>query len=185
VANRAATIDRLATEVAQARRYRHPVAVALLDVDGFSLVNRKHGMAAGDAALREVALRIRLRIRAADELGRINGDRFLAILPHTDDAGATTFAEALRRRLAHRPVGAGETAMRLTASVGIAVMQPGEPLDVDGLLARAHDALAAAKGAGGDRIARAATPELERLDDRREPRLHAIDRDDEQDAGEP
>src|SRR6187399_945614 len=83
---RAAILERLHSEVAMARRYRHPLAVVLLDVDRFGAVNAEHGIAAGDAVLREVALRFRLRVREADALGRFGSDGFIATLPHTDEA---------------------------------------------------------------------------------------------------
>lgn len=153
VASRSAILDRLGTEVAQARRYAHPVAIVLLDIDHFAALNRAHGLDAGDAVLREIALRMRLRIRIADALGRSSGDAFLAILPHTDEAGAATFADALRRRLAQRPVTTSERAVAVTVSAGVAVMRAGEALDADALLARADEALASARGAGGDTIA--------------------------------
>jgi diguanylate cyclase (GGDEF)-like protein len=153
VSSRAAIIARLRLEVAQSRRYQHPVAVVLLDVDDFGAVNRAHGTAGGDSALREVALRIRLRVREADELGRFGSDAFLAVLPHTDEGGASTFADALQHRLGLRPITVGSEQIELTASVGIAVIRPGDDLDIDGLLARADEALASARRAGGNRIA--------------------------------
>ena len=171
VASRAAILDRLRVEVAQARRYQHPVAVVLLDLDDFAAVNRGHGTTGGDAVLREVALRIRLRVREADELGRFGSDAFLAVLPHTEESGAATFADALQHRLGLRPIAIGEELLTPTASIGVAVMRSGEDLDVDGLLARADEALASAKRAGGNRIA---------LD-----RLHGLARLEEHHAGEP
>jgi diguanylate cyclase (GGDEF)-like protein len=167
VTSRAAILDRLRVEVAQARRYQHPVAVVLLDVDDFAAVNRSHGTAGGDAALREVALRIRLRVREADELGRFGSDSFLAVLPHTEETGAATFADALQHRLGLRPIIVGDAQLTLTASVGVAVMRPGEDLDVDGLLARVGEALASAKGACGNRIALDRLHGLARLEDHR------------------
>ena len=167
VVSRAAILDRVTVEIAQARRYQHPVAIVMIDVDQFSELNRRHGTAGGDAALREVALRIRLRVREADALGRLGNDSFMAVLPHTDESGAATFADALQHRLALRPVaiGAGEEAV--TISVGVAVMRPGEDLDLDGLLGRAEEALASARGAGGDRIALDRLHGLARLEDHR------------------
>jgi diguanylate cyclase (GGDEF)-like protein len=167
VASRAAILDRLRVEVAQARRYQHPVAVVLLDVDDFAAINRRHGTAGGDAALREVALRIRLRVREADELGRVGSDAFLAVLPHTEEAGAAIFADALQHRLGLRPVVVGDDQLVLTASVGVAVMRPGDDLDLDGLLGRVHEALASAKSAGGNRIALDRLHGLARLEDHR------------------
>ena len=167
VASRPAILERLRVEVAQARRYQHPVAVVLLDVDDFAAVNRSHGTAGGDAALREVALRIRLRVREADELGRVGSDAFLAVLPHTEEAGAAIFADALQHRLGLRPIVVGDEQLVLTASVGVAVMRPGDDLDLDGLLGRVDEALASAKGAGGDRIALDRLHGLARLEDHR------------------
>ena len=167
VASRLAIMDRLRIEVAQARRYQHPVCIALIDVDGFADLNREHGTDGGDAVLREVALRMRLRVREADELGRVGSDTFLAVLPHTDDSGAATFADAIQHRLALRPVGVGGSEQRISASIGVAVMRAGEDLDVDGLLARATDALARAKRAGGDRVALDRLHGLARLEDHR------------------
>jgi len=165
VASRAAILERLRNEVAMARRYRHPLAVVLLDVDRFGAVNAAHGISAGDAVLREVALRFRLRVREADALGRFGSDGFIATLPHTDEAGAATFADALRHRLAIRPVALGDVSVPITVSIGVATMQPGEDLDVDGLVARVSEALDSARSAGGDRIALDRLHGLVRLED--------------------
>jgi diguanylate cyclase (GGDEF)-like protein len=165
VTSRSAILERLSSEVAQARRYEHPVAIVLLDIDDFTSVNRAHGTAAGDGVLREVALRIRLRVREADELGRVGSDAFLAVLPHTEETGAATFADALQHRLGLRPIVVGEEALTPTASVGVAVMRPGDDLDVDALLGRADEALASAKRAGGNRIALDRLHGLARLED--------------------
>jgi diguanylate cyclase (GGDEF)-like protein len=173
VASRGAILERLRLEVAQARRYRHPLAVVLLDVDGFGEVNRIHGIGGGDTVLREVALRMRLRVREADALGRAGSDGFLATLPHTDEAGAATFADALRHRLALRPISVGDASLSVTVSIGVATMRPGEDLDVDGILARVQEALDSARSAGGDRIALDRLHGLVRLVDRHDD--HAAD----------
>lgn len=169
VASRLAIVERLRSEVAQARRYQHPVAVALIDIDGFAELNRVHGTAGGDTILRELALRMRLRVREADELGRIGSDAFLAVLPHTEESGAATFADAIQHRLALRPIGVGDVELRVTASIGVAIMRSGEGLDVDGLLSRAEEALASAKRAGGARVALDRLHGLARLEDHRPP----------------
>jgi diguanylate cyclase (GGDEF)-like protein len=165
VASRGAIIERLRIEVAQARRYRHPLAIVLIDVDGFSDLNRLHGIGGGDAVLREVALRVRLRVREADALGRAGSDGFLAVLPHTDEGGAATFADALRHRLALRPVAVGDSLVPVTVSIGVATMRPGEDVDLDAILARVEEALTSARTAGGDRIALDRLHGLARLED--------------------
>ncbi len=170
VASRSAILTRLDAEVAESHRYQHFAAIVLLDVDGLGELNATHGLAAGDAVLREVALRVRLRVRAADALGRSGSDGFLAILPHTDEAGAATFADVLRRRVSGRPLSIDGTEVTVTISSGVAVIRPGEELDRDGLLARAEEALSSARGAGGNAVALDRLHGLARLG---EPRPHA------------
>ncbi len=168
VASRPAILERLRVEVAEARRYRHPLAALLLDIDDFANVNTERGVGAGDALLREIALRMRVRVREADALGRVGSDTFLALMPHTDGAGARTFADALRRRIAERPVQFGMTApMTFTVSVGVSIMRPGDEIEPDDLMARLVDALATARQAGGDRVALGGADGIVRLADAR------------------
>ena len=179
VSSRGAIMERLRIEVAEARRYRHPLAVVLIDVDRFTEINGGLGLAGGDAVLREVALRFRLRVREADALGRSGSDGFVAVLPHTDEAGAATFADALRHRLGRRSLAIGDALVPVTVSIGVTTMRPGEDIDVDGLLARGQEALDSARSAGGDRIALDRLHGLARLEDRREPAAE----DDEEERG--
>ena len=167
VPSRDPTLDRLRMEAAEARRYAHPVTVVLLDIDGFAALNHDYGLSVGDAVLREVALRLRLRIREADALGRVGGDAFLAILPHTDEGGAATFAKALLDQLVERPFATDRGEMTISLSLGIALMRPGMTLSGEELLAAAEEALASAKAAGGNRIAFDRLHGLARLDERR------------------
>jgi diguanylate cyclase (GGDEF)-like protein len=168
VATRRHILERLRTEAAEARRYTHPLALLLVDVDGFARLNHEHGLPIGDAVLRELALRMRLRVRAADALGRSGGDSFLAILPHTDERGAAVFADALRRRLTTRPVSTEAGEINVSISIGVAFMRPGITLSDEELLVAADEALASAKAAGGNRIAFDRLHGLARLEDRRE-----------------
>jgi diguanylate cyclase (GGDEF)-like protein len=178
VPSRRAILDRLNLEVAEGRRYHHPVAVVLLDVDGFAEINARLGIDGGDTILREIALRTKLRVREADLLGRVGSDCFLAILPHTDDAGAATFADALRRRIVARPIVVGGEEVRVTVSAGVAVIRDGDDLYRDGLLARADEALVSAQVAGGDRISLDRLHGLARLS---RPRTEVADPDQETD----
>jgi diguanylate cyclase (GGDEF)-like protein len=132
-------------------------------------MNHDHGLAAGDEVLRELALRLRLRMRAADALGRVGGDSFLAILPHTDERGAAIFAGAIRTRLLSRPIATSAGELTVAISIGVAFMRPGMELSVEELLAAADEALASARAAGGNRIAFDRMHGLIRIDERRTP----------------
>jgi diguanylate cyclase (GGDEF)-like protein len=169
VATRRMVLERLAIEAAESQRYTHPVAVVLIDVDGFAQLNHDHGLAVGDAILRELALRLRLRMRSADALGRVGGDSFMAILPHTDERGAAVFADALRRRLIARPILTDVGEVTIAISIGVAFMRPGMSLSADELLVAADEALASARAAGGNRIAFDRHHGLARLEERHAP----------------
>lgn len=115
-------------------------AVLLVDIDHFKQVNDTQGHLAGDRALIEVATALSTATRDDDELFRIGGDEFAAVVHVHDDAEAL----AIARRL-----WAAARAMRaVTVSVGVAVSVAGET--EPSLLARADDALYAVKAAGRD-----------------------------------
>ena len=139
----------------------------LIDLDGTRGLNRTYGVEIGDEILRELGLRLRLRMREADGIGRVASDTFLAILPHTDERGVTVFADALRSRLIERPVETRLGPLGITVSIGITVHRPGTDVREDELLGRAEEALASARAAGGNRIAFDRSHGLARLDDRR------------------
>lgn len=167
VLSRSAITDRLRDEVASARRYPHSVSVVLMDVDGMGEINAQHGTTMGDAVLRELALRIRVRVREADAIGRMAGDSFLAVLPHTDEKGATAFAEAIRDRATQRPISTGRGEVSVTISIGVTTMRSRQELTADTLLARVDEAVASARAGGGNVIAYDRLHGLARLDERR------------------
>jgi diguanylate cyclase (GGDEF)-like protein len=166
LASRWPALDRLRTEAAEARRYEHPLAIVVFDIDGFADLNHDHGLQVGDAILREVALRLRVRMREADLVGRIGADAFLAILPHTDELGAATFARAVLDRLIDHRIVTDRGEIGIGLSVGIGLMRPGTTVSGDELLASAEEALASARAAGGNRIAFDSLHGLARLDER-------------------
>ena len=176
-ATRRAILDRLRVEAAEARRYAHPIALLLIDLDGTRGLNRTYGVEIGDEILRELGLRLRLRMREADGLGRVASDTFLAILPHTDERGVTVFANALRTRLIERPVETRLGPLWITVSIGITVHRPGTDVREDELLGRAEEALASARAAGGNRIAFDREHGLARLEEKRPGEADASDGD--------
>jgi diguanylate cyclase (GGDEF)-like protein len=166
VATRAAMMSRLHIEVADARRYAHPCALVMIDLDGMAGLNRQLGRDAGDAVLSELALRLRLRVREADAIGRTDGDTFLAILPHTDERGATVFADAVRSRLTAKPVETNDGPVAPTVSIGITILRPGDQVSEDEVIGRVEEAVASARAAGGNRIAFDRSHGLARLEER-------------------
>ena len=118
-------------------------ALLLLDLDGFKRVNDTLGHAAGDELLREVARRLRREVRGEDLAARLGGDEFAVLLRDTSRAGAADLAARLAAVLGE-PVVVESTAVRVGASVGIAVLAD-HAQDVSGLLRAADTAMYAVK----------------------------------------
>ena len=114
--NHRAFQERVESEVGRAQRYGRPLALVLLDLDHFKLINDAYGHQAGDAALMQAARLLEAGARAGDVLGRIGGDEFALLLPETTAEGAFPIAERWAEQFRSAPVG---VAAHLTMSAGI------------------------------------------------------------------
>jgi two-component system cell cycle response regulator len=133
------------------------LAVLLLDIDRFKLVNDTHGHAAGDEVLRVVARRLEQAARPGDVPGRWGGEEFLVVLPETGPDQAVSLGEQARRAIAAAPVPVGQAPLRVTASVGVAC---GAEDGWEGLVRRADRGLYAAKESGRNRVVTGPPAEL-------------------------
>ena len=134
--------------LSRARRTRGPVALLLFDLDHFKRVNDTYGHLAGDDVLSGFAQLVRTCLRKEDLLGRYGGEEFVALLPGTAEPAAAALAERIRQETAETPLRAGDQAIRITVSVGLAG-DSGEALrSLEALLGRADEALYAAKAQG-------------------------------------
>lgn len=111
----------LRREVKRARRYRTPVSIIFLDLDGFKTVNDRFGHLAGSRALVEVGRVIRGTVREIDIVSRYGGDEYTIVLPQTGPEGASIIAERIRRNIEENVfLKAMGHQVRLTASLGVA-----------------------------------------------------------------
>lgn len=142
-------------ELARAREAGGPLAVALLDIDHFKRFNDRHGHAAGDAVLRQVAATLSERCRGSDVVCRHGGEEFVVLFPECDLENATRKAEELRLAVREMKVQCeGLPLPQVTISVGVAASSD-EGLARDGLLGAADEALYRSKAGGRDRVTRA------------------------------
>ena len=125
-----------------------PAALLSIDLDRFKQVNDDHGHQAGDAVLETVAARLRTSTRSQDAVIRMGGDEFLIVLWDVGPAEATELATRIVTAI-EEPVRYGDGELRVSASVGIAVVGTGPTLtDTDELLHRADVAMYEAKRTG-------------------------------------
>ncbi|WP_127501017.1 GGDEF domain-containing protein [Actinoplanes solisilvae] len=109
-----------------------PMALLLLDLNGFKAVNDTLGHAAGDELLRVTASRLRAHLRPADLAGRIGGDEFLVLLADATPAEADALAARLRTEIS-RPADIDGRAVTVGVSVGVATRAPSETSGFDAL----------------------------------------------------
>jgi diguanylate cyclase (GGDEF)-like protein len=126
-----------------------PFSVVLTDLDHFKRVNDVHGHGVGDEVLRAIGRTLRDGVRDPDHVARWGGEEFLVLVPGVRLPQAATLAERLRASIARVRLTNG---VRVTASCGVAEVQPGD--GIESLIARADGALYEAKANGRDQVVR-------------------------------
>lgn len=145
--NRALFLERVERALARQRREDQRVALLLMDLDDFKRINDSLGHAAGDEVLIAFAERIRASVRAGDTVARIGGDEFAFLVEDLRSQGETVQAARRLQALLGAPFLVGDRELRLSASVGIAVEEPGM-MSREDLLRNADTALHAAQEKG-------------------------------------
>ncbi|MDX6642721.1 MAG: hypothetical protein QOD76_683, partial [Solirubrobacteraceae bacterium] len=138
--NHAAFQTRLREEISRAERGTEPFALALLDLDGFKLVNERFGHLTGDTVLRTVGELLRGAVRLHDQVARFGGDEFALLLPATDEETAELVVGRALSALGAAPLPASGA---LTARAGCAQWLRGD--QANALIERADRSLRASK----------------------------------------
>jgi diguanylate cyclase (GGDEF)-like protein len=153
----AATWEREATaEVGRAMRTRTPLAVAILDLDRFKVINDTYGHLVGDQVLKEIAHTLDSLLRDYDRAGRFGGEEFSLLLPQTRAVDAFRIAERVRANIAGLsiivPGATGGERVHVTVSIGVAALDSGSKREYAELMAAADAALYRAKSDGRDQV---------------------------------
>jgi len=153
----AATWERGATaEVARAVRTRTQLAVALLDIDRFKVINDTYGHLTGDEVLKEIAHTLGTMLREYDLAGRFGGEEFALLLPQTRAVDAFRIAERIRSAISGlciiAPGATGGERVHVTVSIGLAALDSGGQREYAELMAAADAALYRAKSGGRDQV---------------------------------
>ncbi len=132
-------------------RYRHPLSVALLDLDHFKEINDRWGHQVGDDVLKHVANIVHRHLRSADILGRYGGEEFIVLLPQSTAEQTKVVAERIRQEIETVSLDTPKGRVASTVSVGVADTIQGGHDSIERLIGLADQALYAAKQAGRNR----------------------------------
>lgn len=155
--NRRKTMEMLGLQIELANRHELALSVAMVDMDNFKQVNDKYGHATGDKVLIEFSRLCRDTFRHTDIVGRIGGEEFLIVLPHTDKNSAQITLEGLR--LATQELVALIDIDGLSISISCGLCQHRGQMTVGAILAQVDSALYDAKDLGRNRIRMAKLPD--------------------------
>jgi diguanylate cyclase (GGDEF)-like protein len=140
----------LGLELVRAKRYGHPLALAILDVDRFKPINDQHGHTVGDRVLRVLAERLKSGLRRTDIVARYGGEEFVVLMTETTSAAAVERIESMRREISAVPIDLGNGSRQvINFSAGIAGARPAD--SAAAFMERADGRLLAAKRAGRGR----------------------------------
>jgi diguanylate cyclase (GGDEF)-like protein len=145
--------ERYREEVNLCRRYQHPLAVMLIDLDGFKQVNDTYGHLEGDYLLVQVAEMLRNTLRNTELIARYGGDEFVVLMPSTNLQGGVTAANRVLQaaRKTQFLDTLGEPRFAITLSIGVAAYPNSTQNPVE-LLEKADEALETAKRSGRNRV---------------------------------
>jgi diguanylate cyclase (GGDEF)-like protein len=140
---------RIEEELQRARRYDTPVALLMIDIDDFKVINDTYGHLVGDMVINQIAEILRRSVRLFDVCTRFGGEEFAIVMPGSGPEDATRVAERIRQRIeTYRASELGT--LQTTASVGIAISST--EMTVRDLIAQADRALYVAKHSGKNQV---------------------------------
>jgi two-component system cell cycle response regulator len=152
--NRRYLVERLASEIAYAKRHTSRLSLILFDLDHFKRVNDTHGHLVGDEVLREVSALVSRLIRSEDVFARFGGEEFVILVRGISHLNIGRFSERVRAAIERMEIAAESVVLHVTASIGFASLEqlPEKERGPDGLLRLADERLYRAKTDGRNRV---------------------------------
>jgi diguanylate cyclase (GGDEF)-like protein len=161
--NRKHFMEALATEVARAKRHKHPCSVMMIDIDHFKKYNDTFGHQAGDDLLKKIGRIFTESLRSIDYASRYGGDEFIVLLPEVGSGGVVEVAERIRERVDAEALSSDAKMVVITVSIGVAAF-PEHGKNPETIIATADGALYHAKRSGRNRVVLASSnlqPDIE------------------------
>lgn len=149
--NRGYLEEMMEMEFKRVRRYKHDMAILVIDLDYFKKINDTYGHLGGDEVLRDVSQRVLGCLRETDFVGRYGGEEIVVILAETSMEMASEIAEKICSTIAAKPVNFADGVITVTASIGISVMCD-QHESYEEIFSEADDALYMSKKCGRNRV---------------------------------
>jgi two-component system, cell cycle response regulator len=152
--NRRYLVERLASEIAYAKRHSSRLSLILFDLDHFKRVNDTHGHLVGDEVLREVSALVSRLIRTEDVFARFGGEEFVILVRGISHLNIGRFSERVRVAIERMEIAAESVVLHVTASIGFASLEElaEKERGPEGLLRLADERLYQAKTDGRNRV---------------------------------
>lgn len=152
VRNRRSFYESCSPMITYTRRENKKLAVLMIDIDKFKLINDIYGHSVGDEVIRLMAKKTEATLRKSDIFGRLGGEEFAAVLPNTSERGALKAAENIRFEIENTEhTTAKNEKIKFTVSIGVTLLHSDDP-DLETILHRADLALYEAKRNGRNRV---------------------------------
>jgi diguanylate cyclase (GGDEF)-like protein len=148
--NKRYLIENLERELVRCGRNKRPVSLVMFDIDHFKQINDQHGHLTGDHVLKELARRVRTRVRRDEIFARYGGEEFAVLLPEASQENAVQFAEQVRQLVETATIPFEGEEIKVTISLGVASVKDETP--VEQFIKMADDRLYKAKRAGRNRV---------------------------------
>ena len=143
-------IENLEKEIPRCTRHQRPLSLLMFDIDHFKKINDEHGHLTGDFVLREMARRIRTRVRKEEVFARYGGEEFALTLPETAREAAMKVAEDIRKLVANESFEFEGDRIPVTISVGVATIV--NEVAPDAFIKTADENLYKAKKSGRNKV---------------------------------
>jgi diguanylate cyclase (GGDEF)-like protein len=143
-------IENLEKEIPRCTRHQRPLSLLMFDIDHFKRINDEHGHLTGDFVLREMARRVKTRVRKEEVFARYGGEEFALVLPETTNEQAAKVAEDIRRIVAAEPFDFEGDRIPVTISLGVGTIE--QEVSPEAFIRIADENLYKAKRSGRNRV---------------------------------
>ena len=149
--NRRSILEIIDNEYIRAKRSKQTLGFITVDIDHFKIINDTYGHHSGDVVLKDVSSILKESLRAYDNIGRMGGEEFLAVLPNCSNEKLEKVSERLRRKISSHKFEIESASINVTISMGVTVYDPVFSYSLDSVLKGVDKALYRAKEEGRNR----------------------------------